>query len=378
MTIAGAVAALITLLLTPLAGKLASRVGAMDKPDARRVHLKPTPRLGGLAVFGGIIITLSLTALGAPSFFQARSHELIVLIIGALLIIGIGILDDVYSMRASFKLAGQIIVGLVMSLGGLRLESISWPFAASGTLELSFWSHFLTVFWVVGLMNAVNIIDGLDGLCSGICAIASIVLASIIFGYDQSILLLIPVLTAGACLGFLFHNYHPAKIFLGDTGSLLLGYLLAYSTLATGTKSTAVLTLLIPLLCIAVPVVDIGIAIIRRTRRGQHPFAPDKEHIHHRLLSLGLSQKRVVWILWFVTAYLGLTAYTLEKAEAPLLTLLNASFLFCGLLLLIENVAFLSVLRARESAELNEYRVHERTSNNSSSKKLATSISDPV
>lgn len=351
MGAAGVLALLVAALATPLAGRIARRVGAVDQPDARRVHREPTPSLGGLAILLALLVVAAVAWLAAPALFAGTPRQFLVILLGAVAIAAVGFVDDTRGMRPSAKLAAQAAIGLLVFFGGLRMEVVSWPFAEEGRLELGLWGAPITVFWFVALMNALNIIDGLDGLCAGISAISSLVLAAIIVQFDASFFAILPAIAAGAALGFLVHNYHPAKIFLGDTGSLLLGYLLACSTLTTGTKSTAVLALLVPLLCIAVPLVDMAFAVVRRTKKGRHPFSADKEHIHHRLLGLGLSQKRVVWILWFLTAYLGLTGYTLDKVGSPFLILANAAFLFVGFLILIENVSFLVVARERERGE---------------------------
>ncbi|MDK2971475.1 MAG: UDP-GlcNAc:undecaprenyl-phosphate/decaprenyl-phosphate GlcNAc-phosphate transferase [Candidatus Sumerlaeota bacterium] len=356
LALACAAGAVLTWLLTPVAGRIAYVIGAIDQVDARRVHTKPTPRLGGLALFTSFaLVTLALYFL-APALFAGAGREFLAIILGATIIVVVGIWDDSRGMRPLYKLGAQIVVAVIVFAGGLRLESLTWPFVESGRIALGYWGLPITILWFAGLMNALNIIDGLDGLCAGISGISSLVLAAIIAQFDTSFYAIMPALTAGLCVGFLFHNYHPAKIFLGDTGSLFLGYMLACTTLTTGTKSTAILTLVIPLLCIAVPVMDTALAIVRRTRQGRHPFSADKEHLHHRLLGLGLSQKRVVWILWFLTAYLGLTAFTLEKAGSPALILANAAFLFAGFIIMIENVSFLAHRREEEQKEIQAAR----------------------
>lgn len=351
LVIAGTLAAVLCAALTPLAGSIARRVGAIDKPDARRVHKRPTPRMGGLALFVSFTVVALAARWIAPGLFAGQDNQALAIMAGAAIIVALGIYDDVVGAAALPKLGVQIVVALILYYGGLRLDQISWPFIEGGRITLGYWGIPITLLWIAGLMNAVNLIDGLDGLCSGICAISSVVLVAILMGFDRSMFLLIPAITAGVCVGFLFHNYSPASIFLGDTGSLLLGYLLACTTLTSGTKSTAVLTMLIPMLCIAVPIVDTAMAIIRRTSRGRNPFSPDKEHLHHRLLGLGLSSKRVVWILWFLTAYLGLTAITLEKTDSPFLILGNAGLLLLGFLIMMSNLSYL--VSEREKAAVN-------------------------
>jgi len=345
---AGAVAALLCALLVPLAAIIARKVGAIDKPDPRRVHKRPTPRMGGLALFLSLVTVGFLCRWIAPVLFEGREMQALAVLVGATMIVALGMYDDIVGAAPLPKLFIQIAVAFIMFFGGLRLEHISWPFIEGGRIELGYWAIPITILWIAGLMNAVNLIDGLDGLCSGICAISSVVLVAILLGFETSMFVLIPALTAGVCVGFLYHNYNPASIFLGDTGSLLLGYLLACTTLTTGTKSTAVFTMLIPMLCIAIPVLDTTMAIIRRTSRGVHPFSPDREHLHHQLLGLGLSTKRVVWILWFLTAQLGLVAITLEKTNSPMLILGNAVLLLAGFLIMMSNLSFL--VKAKETA----------------------------
>jgi UDP-GlcNAc:undecaprenyl-phosphate GlcNAc-1-phosphate transferase len=360
---AGTAGALLTAVLTPLAGRIAHAIGAIDQVDARRVHTRPTPRLGGLALFAAFALVFGALYALMPGMVADQRPEFLAIVLGAIAIVAVGVWDDTRGSRPLYKLLAQIAVASIVFFGGLRLEALTWPFAETGRIALGLWGLPITILWFVGLMNAINIIDGLDGLCSGISGISSLVLAAIIVQFDATFYAVLPALTVGLCVGFLVHNYHPAKIFLGDTGSLLLGYLLACATLTTGTKSTAVLTLIIPLLCIAVPVMDTFVAIVRRTRKGRHPFSADKEHLHHRLLGIGLSQRRVVWILWFLTAYLGLTAFTLEKTGSAALIIANAAFLFVGFIILIENVSFLAVRREAEREEVQEAARRSATSN---------------
>ena len=318
----GGVAAVATFVSTPLARKIAERFGVISAPDDRDVHELPTPHLGGPAMLFGLLAgSLFAWLIGDFSeVFSARS-EILGVLAAAIFMCGVGVIDDVKPISAPAKIAGMVIAGSVLSLVGVSLVVLRIPFADVVLLSTDL-AALATVLWVVLLANAINLIDGLDGLATGIVAIASttFVIYAIRLA-DEGVLFeenpgaLIAVLIAGVCVGFLPHNAHPAKIFMGDGGALMLGVLLAASTVSVGGRTDAAYSgqsffffapLLIPLVILGVPIIDVLFAIIRRIATpGLSVTTADKDHLHHRLLRLGHGHRRVVFILWTWTALLS-------------------------------------------------------------------------
>ena len=290
--------------LTPLCRKLAFRIGALDYPGARKVHRQAMPLLGGLAIY------LSFWAVSAPLLLPEGGGQLQGLFWGSTLILLLGIYDDLKGLSYKVKLAGQFAAAFILLAYNIKIEFITLPFQ-----EITFLGYFvipLTLFWVVGLTNAVNLIDGVDGLATGVSAIAAIVMFALTWGEFP----LIPVLTlilAGAALGFLPHNFSPARIFLGDTGSLFLGFLLAGFSIMGVTKQATLTTLIIPVIIFGLPITDTFYAIWRRFRNGQPIFKADKGHIHHRLLDVGLTTRQTVMILYFCSIYFGAAAIVFNR-----------------------------------------------------------------
>ena len=322
-------AAAVTYLMTPVVRKLAISWGVMASVRDRDVHDTPTPRLGGLAMFAGLLAGL-LLASQLPrmrSVFE-ESREPLALLTGCTLIVILGVVDDKWGLDAPTKFAGQALAAAVMALQGIQ---IIW-LPIGGTLVLDpLTSVLLTVLVVVVTVNAVNFVDGLDGLAAGIVGIAALAffaysyLLSVEYGFERATLsTLVSACLTGMCLGFLPHNFFPARIFMGDTGSMLIGLLLATSTItltgqvdpnALGDNGGAfvptVLPLLLPLAVIAVPLIDLLLAVVRRTRAGRSPFSPDKQHLHHRLLEMGHTQRRAVALMYSWEALLAFTAVSL-------------------------------------------------------------------
>ncbi len=326
--IVGAVAAVVTLLLTPLTRILAFRVGAVASPSARKVHVAPTPSLGGLAMLGGVGAGL-LTAWTLGTFDPVfRSFtDIAGVVVAALIIFSVGVADDIREVSAPAKVAGIVLAGVVLALAGVSVLWFRVPF--TGFVQLSSdLSVVVTVVWLLVMANAVNLIDGLDGLAGGIVAIASgsffvyaTQLAEDGVLFDSNPGALLAVITAGVCLGFLPLNMHPAKTFMGDGGALLLGLMLAASTVSVGGRIDQAVDgqvffffapLVIPLLLLGVPLADLTLAVLRRaTRKGVGIADADKEHLHHRLMRLGHGHRRTVLILWLWTALLcGVVLYT--------------------------------------------------------------------
>ncbi|MBE7049768.1 MAG: undecaprenyl/decaprenyl-phosphate alpha-N-acetylglucosaminyl 1-phosphate transferase [Ruminococcaceae bacterium] len=293
----------ISLAATPFVKNLAYKIGAVDVPDdERRIHKKPIPRLGGLAIFYGFLI--------AVLCFAKFDQQLKGIIIGSLIIVGVSIIDDVKQLRALIKLVAQILAALVAVVHNVRISAISVPgfISETGIVELGMFSIPVTVIWIIAVTNAVNLIDGLDGLAVGVSSIASFSLFFIaILGGEQDVAIIAAAL-AGGCLGFMPYNFNPAKIFMGDTGSQFLGYMLSVICIQGLFKGYAVISFIVPFLIMALPLFDTCFAIIRRAINHKPIMGADRGHLHHRLLDSGFSQKETVAILYVITTILGLSA----------------------------------------------------------------------
>ncbi len=295
------VAALVTALITPLSILIAPKLGAMDVPrDARRVHNKPMPRFGGIAIYAGIMVGLAM-------FAQTQRH-LPAIMVGCTLIYILGAIDDLKGMKPIVKFAGQVVCASVVFALGLRINFVTNWFG-EGHMDLGIAvCYFVTVIWLVAITNAVNLVDGLDGLAAGISAISALSIAyiSYIHGwYGPTICMMV---LAGACIGFLPFNFHPAKTFMGDGGSQLLGFSIAALSVLGTVKSATVVAVVIPVLVLGLPIIDTAMAIIRRTLRHQSIASADKEHLHHRILRAGFGQRRAVLLMYSVSGIMGITA----------------------------------------------------------------------
>ena len=322
-----------SLAVTPSAESLALRVGAVDLPgEPRRIHTRATPRLGGLAIAAGMFLsTLSFCAPGTVLAGVLR---------GALLITLMGAADDCLSLRSPLKLAVQLIAAALAWRAGARISVLTVPLAAVPYLNLGALSLPLTLLWMTACTNALNLIDGLDGLAAGVAAIASLSMMLVASTVSEGEIAVLLAALAGACLGFLPYNRCPARIFMGDTGSQLLGYLLGAASTAGLFKAHALLTYFVPLLALGLPLLDTAFAFTRRVLRGRNPLAADRGHIHHRLLASGLDQKKAVALLYAVSAALGLTAVMLAARGA-------AARLLAALLMTLSAAAAFALLRAR-------------------------------
>ncbi len=329
------VALAVTYVTTAPVRRLALRWGVITPVRDRDVHDTPIPRLGGLAILAGVCSGL-LVASELPllrTVFESGQTDWRGLLSGAVLICLLGAVDDRWGIDAVTKLAGQVLAAGVMALQGVQLYWL--PFGATQTVLPQSLGVLLSVLVVVVTINAVNVVDGLDGLAAGIVLIASGSL--FVFSYILSVVerieyadspTMITAVTVGCCLGFLPHNFHPARIFMGDSGSMLLGLLLAASTISltgkvepSGVTSVglgpALLPLVLPLLVILVPLADLLFAVVRRTRAGRSPFAPDKQHLHHRLLEIGHSHRRAVVVMYLWTGLLALGTLLVAIVEGP-------------------------------------------------------------
>jgi UDP-GlcNAc:undecaprenyl-phosphate/decaprenyl-phosphate GlcNAc-1-phosphate transferase len=343
----GAVAAVVTFVTTPLVGALARRRGWVYLPNDRTVHQSPLPDVGGLAMFAGFLAAM-LTAWLVDAFdvLFTNNSEPLGIVIAATIVFGVGFLDDVREVSAPAKVAGTVLAGIVLVQFGVVMFSFRLPFY-DGPIVLADLAPLVTVLWLVGMTQAINLIDGLDGLAAGIVAIA----AFAFFLYSQELIdrdlldvrnvgPLLAIIAVGVCVGFLPHNFNPARIMMGDGGALFLGLLLAVSTSVVGGRADSfsqefigqtyffLAPLVIPLLILGVPILDMAFAIVRRVSSRKSFAVADKGHLHHRLMDLGHGHRRSVVILWGWTALLS--AFVLY----PTLTGRNPAYLPFGILAL--------------------------------------------
>ncbi|MFR6291830.1 MAG: glycosyltransferase family 4 protein [Peptococcaceae bacterium] len=291
------IALVISLLLVPFVAKLAVKIGAVDKPNARKVHTRIMPRMGGLAIYLSFFAVLFLS--------HGFSKQLLGIFLGGTILVLVGIIDDMKDIPAKVKLLGQIVAACVVVAFGVRVDFMTNIFQGD-TFFLSFFSIPVTIIWIVAIINAVNLIDGLDGLAAGISTIAAITMAIAGYASGQTEMASMAMILIGSTLGFLRYNFHPAKIFMGDTGSMFLGYTLAVFAVLGVAKSFTMLSLVTPILVLAIPILDTLFAIIRRKMNHKPIFKPDKHHLHHCLLNYGFSHRDTVLIIYAVSAILAL------------------------------------------------------------------------
>ncbi len=299
-------AALVALISTPVVRSLAFRVGAVDVPkDNRRMHNHPIPRMGGLAIFFGFILSVLI--------FIPLTSELRGMLLGSVVIVILGILDDIFALPALPKFFVQIGAALIAVLAGNRIDFLSNPniFSSEPFWDLGWLAVPITALWIVGITNAVNLIDGLDGLACGVSTISSMTLLVIALVMEEPDVAILMGALSGACIGFLPYNLNPAKIFMGDTGSTFLGFILAVVSIQGLFKFYAIISFAVPFLMLGLPIFDTCFAILRRVSHGQSPMAPDRGHIHHRLIDMGFTQKQAVAVLYIISAILGLSAVVL-------------------------------------------------------------------
>lgn len=317
-----AVAAVVTIALTPLARKLAIKLDAIDYPSARRVNMLPIPRMGGVAIFGGILAALAVAGFGVYAFgwvdpfidYNGIEVNYWGVLLGTVLIFLVGAVDDVVDLNPKAKMLGQIVAACVVAGSGLLFSSIHNPIG-EGYIEFGWVAYPLTVFYLVAFANVINLIDGLDGLAAGITGISAItiLLFAVLTGrFDAA---LFSVILFGVCAGFLKSNFFPASIFMGDSGALLLGFSLGVISLFAVARSALFVSLLVPILAAGVPILDTFFAIVRRKREHRPIDEADKGHIHHRLMRAGFSQRATVLIMWAWTALLAACGVIITWAD---------------------------------------------------------------
>ena len=311
--LAAMTAFLVAFLMTPPVKRFAEHVGAIDVPkDGRRVHDHPIPRMGGLAIFMGFVLSVLL--------FVNMSTPVMGMLLGAVIIAVMGAVDDIISLKPLVKLAGQIVAAVVAIRCGIVFDTISNPnfLSPDAFIQVGWLSVPLTLLWIVGCTNAVNLIDGLDDLAVGVSAISSLTMfVASLYVADPFVSILLAALV-GACLGFMPYNLNPAKIFMGDVGSQLLGFILSTVSIMGLFKFHAIISFIVPVLALAVPLTDTAFAFIRRIAHGQSPFHADRGHLHHRLLAMGMDQKQAVAVIYGISALLGLVAVLLTGNSLPM------------------------------------------------------------
>lgn len=316
------IALAVSYFITPYVKQFAIKAGALDAPDYRKVHTRPIPRMGGLAIYLGFVLAV-LACLHV-------NREIMGLLMGGTVILIIGIVDDLRQLSAKTKLLGQILAAVVLIMFNIRIEWLTNPFG--DMIYLDYFSVPLTILWVVSLTNTVNLIDGLDGLAAGVSTIASVTILLVALQQNFWVVAILTAALAGSAFGFLQHNFNPAKIFMGDTGSMFLGYILAAVSILGVVKSAATIALIVPIVALGLPIMDTAFAIIRRYSNGRPIFKPDKGHLHHRLLEMGLTQKQAVLLMYVISGCLGLSAIALTEVNKGygaliILLLLGGAFL---------------------------------------------------
>jgi UDP-GlcNAc:undecaprenyl-phosphate GlcNAc-1-phosphate transferase len=284
-----AIAFVVVVLLTPAVGGMARLLGAVDNPDERRVNRRPIPRLGGIAIFLGIVVP-------AIAFLDLSGESRGVLL-GAAIATVVGAVDDFRGLSPSVKLAGQVLAAAIPPAFGVWIDHFTFPFLGAVDVPAVVGVP-LSMLFIVAVMNMVNFLDGLDGLAAGVCGIAGVTYAILALSLGKPDPAILSAIVAGACLGFLRHNFFPARIFMGDAGSLCLGFILASVSIQGLLKTASTVVLVLPLLVLAIPILDTSFVVAKRLKHGQPIYAADRSHLHHRFLNIGFTQRRAAITMW--------------------------------------------------------------------------------
>lgn len=344
-------AAAVAALLTPAAIWIAPRIGAMDIPkDERRMHKRPMPRFGGMAIFIGMMAALAVFLLGEQGVGSAM--------LGCCMIYVLGLVDDLVNLKPVIKLCGQVVCAVAVYAAGLRIEFVTNYFGAGNMAFGDLACFIVTVLWLVGITNAVNLIDGLDGLAAGISAISALCIGYVAYIHGQYVCTMAMMAVAGAALGFLPYNFHPAKIFMGDSGSQLLGFSLAAFSIIGAVKSATVVVVVIPALVLGLPIFDTAFAIVRRLVKRQPIGRGDKEHLHHRIMKAGFGQRRAVMLMYCISGIMGIVAVLYSRGYAVEYIGLTAVAIMLIYVLLSDtgnrNVTIKASKIKREEREIND------------------------
>ena len=339
----------VTALATPIVARFARVLGAIDQPDERKVNRRPDmPLLGGVAVASGLFVALAAGIVVSSESLVFKGH-IEAYLLGGVLLLGVGMWDDRFGLQAGTKLAMQLAAAAIALLFDFKVDHLTDPMSLN-VLSFPTWLTWLaTTIWIVGVTNAINLIDGLDGLATGVSAIIGVTLTFIAWQSGGVVATVVGVAFVGALLGFLPFNFSPARIFLGDTGALFIGYVLSLIALEAYQKVT-VLTFIVPLLALAVPIIDTGLSVLRRMRRREPIFSPDRQHIHHRLLQSEGSQRGAVLSIYFLTACFCVIAVSFTRLEG------YAAILFLGAVVLLtlrllRNLGFFELEEGTEAGD---------------------------
>ncbi|QGS69586.1 undecaprenyl-phosphate alpha-N-acetylglucosaminyl 1-phosphate transferase [Oceanobacillus sp. 143] len=305
-------------LLTYPVKEFATLIGAVDHPNHRKIHKKVTPRLGGISVFLGSLLGIL--------YLHPTSEHLPAILMGAVVIIITGILDDRFSLTPVVKLTGQLIAASFLVSSGIIIERITLPIL--GIIDLGFFSVFITIVWIIGITNAINLIDGLDGLATGVSTIALISIFVMAIIDSQIMVAFLSIVLVGANLGFLYHNFYPAKIYMGDTGSNFLGYMIAVVSMLGLFKNVAFFSFIIPIIVLAVPIFDTLYAIVRRAFNKENIMRADNKHVHYQLIESGYSHRKTVLILYAFSALFGVMAILFSEASTSTSLIITVIVLF--------------------------------------------------
>lgn len=319
----------VTIAAMPLAKKISFKTKAIAHPNERTMHTKPMPQMGGLAIVFGFLATLGLMAIFVPDF---RTLEFAGFVIGAVLIAATGAVDDIYNIKAYQKLIMQIVCALVVIFTGTRIEIVIWPFTAN----MQGFSIPVTLLWIIGMTNAVNLIDGLDGLAAGVSSIGALCLTVLCALSGSPVAVVLSAMLAGSCIGFLPRNFNPAEIFMGDAGALFIGYVLAVSSIMGVFKGYTLLAVLVVFFALSLPIFDTLFAFIRRTFIKRQSFMKaDKGHLHHRIIDAGYSHKQAVVLMYGLSAVTAVIAVVIavQDIRAIIVTVIFMLVLLCVLFL---------------------------------------------
>ncbi|MBL8919466.1 MAG: undecaprenyl/decaprenyl-phosphate alpha-N-acetylglucosaminyl 1-phosphate transferase [Myxococcaceae bacterium] len=354
------VAAVAAAVLTPFARRLAFHFNIVSTPGGRHIHGQVIPRLGGLAIFGAAMVTIIGTVVFGPVgalFDAAEEWRGLGLLVGSTVMFSLGAVDDFKSVRALHKLMVQILAAAIAWSFGFRIDVIDLPLL--GTFSMGVFSLPITVFWIVGIINAVNLIDGLDGLAAGVVFFAGVTNFVVAYLQGTTFVAVVMATVAGAVLGFLFFNFNPARIFMGDSGSYFLGFVLAVCSIAGPLqKASAAVSIAVPIVALGVPIIDTLLAMVRRFLERRPIFSPDRGHIHHRLLDMGITHRRAVLIIYGVTVALciGAIAIAFGRNWEVGAAVLGVSALLFGLIRFIGYFEYLAVA-ARQKKRINSRHV---------------------
>lgn len=320
----------ISLLTTPFSKKLSVKFGAIDYPKKRGIHKEPIPRMGGIAIVLGFFTSLLVLI---PRVEELRSSQFLGFMVGAIIIVVLGIVDDIKNLRARVKLVFQIIASLLVIYTGTEITFVTWPFIA----YLEPIAAPVTLLWIVGVTNAVNLIDGVDGLAAGVSGIAAVALMVLCILSGSPLAVVLTASLAGSCMGFLPRNFSPAEVFMGDTGSTFLGFVLAVSSIMGVFKGYAVLSVVLVACCLALPIFDTIFAIVRRILNKKPIMEADRGHLHHRLIDSGMSHRRAVVILYAISGAMGLIAIMIAIRDTSTLLVISIFMMVFGLMLYTYN-----------------------------------------